>query len=558
MALLSPTILMTLPTATAAAKKSTKPAGKSLIDAIEKGHESRVLKLLKKQSTLINVRNSDQMTPLMIAIHQKNIKIVKALLNLPHLSINAKDAANQTALMHATLAGHEPIITALLNHPNININAVDNLKKTALMHAATNGKTHIVSQLLQHDHSAINYQDKYGNTALILAISKKNTRTVAAILNETSVNVMLENKIGFNALTYASYIGAATILSEILKNPHADLSAKDANGKTALELAITTSKTDVFFLIAYKITSDLFEIFTDLSIGKKPPEKKNANIISTIKNVLELKPKNNKEKALINILSISVLLPLLIPLLIPLSLFLLTIGSIKLLYNYLNSRNARRAPIVADAPVAPHDADAGNNAHHIEMYKTYNDVAEIWNKSFGAQLETNVEPDVLKKITRFLRAENDSFYNLFTFNYKKKKADADAVANRIYDLIKNLDKKNHLRIEENFKKSLTRMQLNTETINALLEVVSLISFYCKANKNPEYTQAFIHLGTPYGLTNAHISDFFKHPIHGMIQPVLQEGLRRYIYTLHHGKEPPVISPEEQIKAMIDFQTKIAP
>jgi len=112
----------------------------------------------------------EDLTPLMVAVRDQELEIVKDLLRKnPNLA--AKDDEGWTALTYAALNQDTTIIMALIDE-GADLNARDNLGMAPLMHTASSGKN-TVAQVLLAAGADVNAQDNHGQTALTLAEHRK-------------------------------------------------------------------------------------------------------------------------------------------------------------------------------------------------------------------------------------------------------------------------------------------------------------------------------------------------------------------------------------------------
>jgi len=173
---------------------------------------------------------------LAIAGESKNKEVVTTLVTFGN-STGFRNGQGQTMLMLAAASG---VLTAvdqvLQGHPNVN--AQDQNGRTALMAASWGNdstkspeidRARVVRILLEAG-AGPNVRDEDGNTALI---DTTEDSKVALALLQGGANINAQNKAGQTALINCVSPEVAWVL---LAN-HADASIRDANGKTALDLA---------------------------------------------------------------------------------------------------------------------------------------------------------------------------------------------------------------------------------------------------------------------------------------------------------------------------------
>eukprot|EP00833_Pecoramyces_ruminatium_P018881 jgi/Orpsp1_1/1192913/evm.model.d7180000096881.1 len=106
-------------------------------------------------------------TPLLIAVYENHVELVKILLSHPDIEVNEKDTLRElTALLLATSMGNTEMVKLLLDHPKININIQDKNGYTALAYAVLDNYTEIIKLLL-------NKKDENGKRIANLYVNHK-------------------------------------------------------------------------------------------------------------------------------------------------------------------------------------------------------------------------------------------------------------------------------------------------------------------------------------------------------------------------------------------------
>ncbi len=113
----------------------------AFFDAAEKGQLDILKDMLASDhkdriQTIINKPREDfKKTPLMAAVENGHLEVVKFLLSLPGIEVNARDIGGQTALILALNAKNNSveILRELLKANGVIINAKDNKEQTVLM-----------------------------------------------------------------------------------------------------------------------------------------------------------------------------------------------------------------------------------------------------------------------------------------------------------------------------------------------------------------------------------------------------------------------------------------
>lgn len=144
-----------------------------ILDAAKSGNEELLAEQFNFARSLINVRNKDGYTPLMLAARNGHMNCLKTLLVQKEIKVNLRDKNGWTPLMAAARYGHEGCLQTLLDHDPDSVNLHTNNRYTALMLAVRGGHERCVKILLQQPNIDINIQTSTGLTALRLAASQE-------------------------------------------------------------------------------------------------------------------------------------------------------------------------------------------------------------------------------------------------------------------------------------------------------------------------------------------------------------------------------------------------
>ena len=109
----------------------------SLIEAVEQQNEQQVQELLA-QSTEVDIQNDKGETPLLIATHQNNVAIAKALIDAG-ADINKQDAIQDSPYLYAGAQGKTEILAYMLAHREPDQTVVNRYGGNALIPAAEKG-----------------------------------------------------------------------------------------------------------------------------------------------------------------------------------------------------------------------------------------------------------------------------------------------------------------------------------------------------------------------------------------------------------------------------------
>ncbi|CAG5110986.1 Oidioi.mRNA.OKI2018_I69.chr2.g5330.t1.cds [Oikopleura dioica] len=244
-----------------------------------KNNKPKIIKYLSLRARdLLEVRDKDGWTPLMIAADQGHFEATDVLLELG-ADITAKDKNDRNCVFIAAkesnykylrhiLNKNKSIASTLVNerdtyhnspcheccHINQNAKPLDRLKtlecltdfgakvdhkndeeKTALHIAAENGQITLIRFLTNFDNKLLQDWDEEGNTALHLAAYNKRGKTVAELLNK-GIQVDEVNSKGWTALDAAAAVGHLQS-AKILLDHDAPVDSTDKSNVTPLHLA---------------------------------------------------------------------------------------------------------------------------------------------------------------------------------------------------------------------------------------------------------------------------------------------------------------------------------
>ena len=153
---------------------NAKQLNEELFDAVKKGELEKVERLIKNNSTKVDVMNNFGETPLMIATMNGNYEMAKLLIN-SGANVNFKDCAGWSLLFRA-INNHRKEIVELLINSGANLeeklilfskDKQVNEYLTPLMFASSRGYTDIVELLIEKfTRNTINAQNRLGLTAL--------------------------------------------------------------------------------------------------------------------------------------------------------------------------------------------------------------------------------------------------------------------------------------------------------------------------------------------------------------------------------------------------------
>ncbi|MDP1536374.1 MAG: ankyrin repeat domain-containing protein [Burkholderiales bacterium] len=178
-----------------------------ILFAANQSETAKVVDLLRRGMD-VNTADQQGMTLLMIAAREKNLELVRFLLD-NRANAQRKNRYGDTALMLATLQGHEEIVHLMLerkvdpNQPGWN----------ALHYAAFENRTKIAALLLAAGANA-NAVAPNGSTALMLAAKRGHLETVRLLVGAQAELNQIDNEEGtaLDMATQAKHVAVADFL----------------------------------------------------------------------------------------------------------------------------------------------------------------------------------------------------------------------------------------------------------------------------------------------------------------------------------------------------------
>jgi ankyrin repeat protein len=99
----------------------------------------------------------------------KNIEIMKLLLNNTNIDVNSCDHNGMSSLLNSCSYGYINVVKLLLSNSNININQCDRNKMNPLQLSSMGGYVDIVKLLLDCRSIDVHHKDQFGDTAIEIA-----------------------------------------------------------------------------------------------------------------------------------------------------------------------------------------------------------------------------------------------------------------------------------------------------------------------------------------------------------------------------------------------------
>ena len=259
------TLLFMVPSAPYCAK-SPKPSEEqihALLQAIKGGNITLTKDLLQRRPILVNTPNQHGITPLMVAIFDKQEDIVKLLVS-KGANVNAEDGV----LSSAAYTGHVGIVEYLISQGG-DVNGRNYWGGTPLFGAAEGGRLKAAQILIAHG-ANVKARNEDGNTVLLTAVSDRQA-DIARFFIEKGVDVNQANNDGIVPLHRA----ANAYTARLLISKGAKVNAADPNGLTPLHMAafygrlsvtrvliekganLTAKTTGTVYLLPEKATADV-------------------------------------------------------------------------------------------------------------------------------------------------------------------------------------------------------------------------------------------------------------------------------------------------------------
>lgn len=201
-----------------------------LLYAVEEGR-IELVRLLLAQSDVEASRDEQGRTSLTISAERGHIEILKLLLKRFGTERNVEDEDGYTPLSRAANRGDTEMVKLLLAEPDINPNTEDNYDDTPLSRAAVEGHVEVVELLLARPDVKV-HMEEYGDTALSRAAGGEHVGIVKLLLAHPNTEINMMDKFGDTALARAAERGRTEILELLLTQPGIQVNTKNMYGDT--------------------------------------------------------------------------------------------------------------------------------------------------------------------------------------------------------------------------------------------------------------------------------------------------------------------------------------
>ncbi|MCL2799865.1 MAG: ankyrin repeat domain-containing protein [Endomicrobia bacterium] len=184
----------------------------------------------------IETKGDDDMTPLLIAYSNEDYRIADFLIDEYRANINARNAYGLSpALIAAMKNNSELVIRAMQAHADLSVRDINGLNP--LMFAIFAGNHSLVDKMLLYEPSAVNNIDKNFNTPLSIAVSLGDEKMVKRLTDD---GAYLNSKNAKRALNVAIDSGNL-VIAEFLIRKGARVNAKDLKGVSPMMVAINNA-----------------------------------------------------------------------------------------------------------------------------------------------------------------------------------------------------------------------------------------------------------------------------------------------------------------------------
>lgn len=230
--------------------------GTALSMASSQGN-SNAVKWLADRGADINIQCSNGWSPLVIALRNKHLEVVKTLLSLG-ASSEVVDVRGFTALHHAAEIGDVDIMRLLIGATNnIDIKSDNEVKVTPFYMAGLNGHLELI-KILADKGADINSPHSIGNTPLFTALEKGYIEIAKELLHIGADPSYIHDN--YTLLHLASELGDVELVALIVSKG-IDVNVKNIHGTTPILWASEANKIDV--------VKFLFEQKADINIASK-------------------------------------------------------------------------------------------------------------------------------------------------------------------------------------------------------------------------------------------------------------------------------------------------
>lgn len=203
-------------------KKNKDDDAKNLIQAIKDGDLDKVKELINGNNQLLEIKDKDGKTPLLIAAWERKFDIVKWLIENTKANLSQKDKGGNNIYLCAAYGGNTEILNYLYSGKQnfkLNPNERNSNGMTALLCSATHGHIQTVEWLLKSGGASIYEYTKKGEYAFMIALSRGHEDLAFWIAQNYTKNVIsqYDNDDSY-PLHYAARYGSVRLVKLLLDN----------------------------------------------------------------------------------------------------------------------------------------------------------------------------------------------------------------------------------------------------------------------------------------------------------------------------------------------------
>ncbi|KAH9498505.1 Transient receptor putative cation channel sub A member 1 [Bulinus truncatus] len=197
----------------------------------------RIAKLLLENNARIDALNDEQATALHRAAALNHVQVVAFLAEKGAKIINKRDKDNYTPLLLAAFYGNVETVDLLLRK-GADYTAVDKYDKTAIFLAAEKNHLNVLTKLLADPRvkRLVNDSDCYDNDPIHIA-AQKGYLEVVQLLLKNGAYLDTKNEEELTPLHCAAKYGRTNIVRELIKHDKTIVNHEDENSNTALHVA---------------------------------------------------------------------------------------------------------------------------------------------------------------------------------------------------------------------------------------------------------------------------------------------------------------------------------